>query len=274
MKLLCSVLILASVLAANAKPNVQLQLQSALDQYLVHARNLDATVSADVTTQCFNLYLPMLNEVAATFSTSYQTCISTANAETANLTAEADKQQKIYQAEVTSLCSAFTACNSDNDTTTFFNCYASAAESDVSVIYDIATNAATSASTLSMGIQAIQATEYQCTNTTESNYVRDTAATYDLLDSCLKYGVPTTSTAAPSSSSPVASSSGAPVTDGTTVAASSTASAGTTVAVTTASPGTTVVASSTTSAGTTVTTAAPGTPAAATTAAAGTPASS
>ncbi|XP_044249019.1 protein TsetseEP [Drosophila takahashii] len=259
MKLLCSVLILASVLAANAKPNVQTQLQSALSQYLVHARDLDVSVSADVTTQCFNLYLPMLNEVAATFSTSYQACINTANAETANLTAEADKQQTIYKAEVTSLCSAFTACNSDNDTTTFFNCYASAAESDVSVIYDIATNAASSASTLSMGIKAIQDTEYQCTNTTESNYVRDTAATYDLLDSCLKYGVPTTSTtstAAPSSSSPVASSSGAPVTDGTTVVASS--------AVTTAAPGSTAP----------VTTAAPGTAAPVTTAAPGTPASS
>ncbi|XP_016946433.2 uncharacterized protein LOC108022102 [Drosophila biarmipes] len=260
MKLLCSVLILASVLAANAKPNVQLQLQSALDQYLVHARDLDATVSADVTTQCFNLYLPMLNEVAATFSTSYKACISTANAETANLTAQADQQQKIYQSEVTSLCSAFTACNNDSDTTSFFNCYASAAESDVSVIYDIATNAASSASSLSTGIQAIQDTEYQCTNTTESDYVRDTAATYDLLDSCLKYGVPTTSTAAPSSTSPVASSSGAPVTDGTTAAASSTAAA----AVSTAAPGTTA----------SVTTAAPGTAATATTAAAGTSASS
>ncbi|XP_016985957.1 flocculation protein FLO11 [Drosophila rhopaloa] len=269
MKFLCSVLILASVLAANAKPNVQLQIQSALDQYLVHARDLDATVSADVTTQCFNLYLPMLNEVAATFSSSYQGCISTANAETANLTAQADKQQKIYQSDVSSLCSAFTACNSDNDTTTFFNCYASAAESDVSVIYDIATNAASSATTLSMGIQAIQATEYQCTNTTESNYVRDTAATYDLLDSCLKYGVPTTSTAAPSPSRPVASSSRAPVTDGTTALASSSA------AVTTAAPGTPAPVS-TAAPGTAapVTTAAPGTAAPVTTAAPGTPASS
>ncbi|XP_017124377.1 putative protein TPRXL [Drosophila elegans] len=239
MKFLCSILILASVLAVNAKPNVQLQLQSALDQYLVHARNLDATVSADVTTQCFNLYLPMLNEVAATFSSSYQGCISTANAETANLTAQADQQQKIYQSEVSSLCNAFASCDSDNDTTTFFNCYASAANSDVSVFYDIATNAASSASSLSMGIQAIQATEYQCTNTTESNYVRYTAATYDLLDSCLKYGVPTTSSAAPSSSSPFASSSGAAVTDGTTTAApSSVAGDDTTVAVTTAAPAT------------------------------------
>ncbi|XP_017077625.1 putative GPI-anchored protein pfl2 [Drosophila eugracilis] len=258
MKFLCSVLILASVLAANAKPNVQLQVQSALDQYLVHARNLDvASASADVTTQCFNLYLPMLNEVAATFSSSYQACITTANAETANLTAEADKQQKIYQTDVTNLCSAFTTCNSDNDTTSFFNCYANAAESDVSVIYDIATNAASSASSLSMGIKAIQDTEYQCTNTSESNYVRDTAATYDLLDSCLKYGVPTTS-AAPSTTSPVASTSGAIVTDSSTVIASSTAAPvttaapGTTPAVTTPAPGTTPV---------TETSAAPGTPA-------------
>lgn len=111
------------------------------------------------------------------------------------------------------------------------------AEGDVSVIYDIATNAANSASTLSMGIKAIQDTEYQCTNTTESNYVRDTAATYDLLDSCLKYGVPTTSSAAPSASSPVASSSGAPSTDATTVVASSAAPVDvTTVAPSTAAP--------------------------------------
>jgi len=61
------------------------------------------------------------------------------------------------------------------------------------VIYDIATNAANEANTLTEGIRAIMDTEYQCRNTTESNYVRDTAATYDLLDSCLKYGVPTTS---------------------------------------------------------------------------------
>jgi len=115
------------------------------------------------------------------------------------------------------------------------------------VIYGIATNAASSANSLSTGIQAIQDTEYQCTNTTESNYVRDTAATYDLLDSCLKYGVPTTSTAAPSSTSPVDSSSGAPVTDGTTVVASSTAAADTTVAVTTAAPGTAAPATTATS---------------------------
>jgi len=103
-----------------------MQIQSALDQYLVHARNLDTIVSEDVTTQCFNLYMPLLNEVAATFSSSYQGCISTANAQTANLTAQADQQQKIYQSEVSSLCSAFTSCDSDNDTTSFFNCYASA----------------------------------------------------------------------------------------------------------------------------------------------------
>ncbi|XP_016985958.1 uncharacterized protein LOC108049328 [Drosophila rhopaloa] len=201
MKLLCSVLILASVMVIKAKPNVQIG--SALDQYLVHARDLDTIAAEDVTTQCFNLYLPKLNEVAATFSSSYQGCISAANAQTANLTAQADKQQKIYQSEVSSLCSAFTACdsNSDNDTTTFFNCYASAAQSDVSVIYDISTNAASSANSLLTGIKAIQDTEYQCTNATENQYVLDTANTYDLLDNCLKNGVPTSTTAVPTTTS-------------------------------------------------------------------------
>ncbi|KAH8331463.1 hypothetical protein KR074_004025 [Drosophila pseudoananassae] len=246
MKLLCSVLILASVLTAQAKPNVQLQLQSALDKYLVHARDLDTIVTPDVTSQCFSLYLPMLNEVAATFSSSYQNCISTANAQIANLTAEATTQQKEYQQEVSTLCGAFATCDKDNDTTTFFNCYASAAEGDVSTIYDIATNAASSASSLSMGIKAIQDTEYQCTNTTESNYVRDTAATYDLLDSCLKYGVPTTSAAttvaptlAPSTARPTASTSGAAGTsDAPTTAAVTTGRPGTPASVTTAAAGT------------------------------------
>ncbi|XP_022232426.2 mucin-5AC [Drosophila obscura] len=256
MKLLCSVLILASVFAAQAMPGaVQTQLQSALDQYLVHARDFDTTISADVTTQCFNLYLPMLNEVAATFSSSYRSCVTTASAETANLTAQVAQQQTIYRQEVTSLCSAFTTCDSDNDTSTFFTCYATAANSDVSLIYDIATNAATSASSLSEGLKAIQDTEYQCTNTTESNYVRDTAATYDLLDSCLKYGVPTVSTAAPvpSTNGPVASSSGAPTTTVSTLAPTSNVPASSAVPVTTAAPRTTAA----------VTTPAAGTPAAA-----------
>ncbi|XP_039483468.1 uncharacterized protein LOC120446522 [Drosophila santomea] len=202
MNILCTVLIIASVLAANAKPNTQVQ--SALDQYLVHARSLDTFVTEDMTTQCFNLYMPMLNQVAATFSASYQECINTANAQTANLTAQAEQQQKTYQSNVSTLCSAFTACNSSDDTTDFFNCYANAANNDVSVIYSLASNAASSASSLSSGIQAIQSTEYQCTNTTQNNYVRDTAATYDLLDNCLKNGVPS-STATSASATPTTS---------------------------------------------------------------------
>ncbi|XP_034479277.1 mucin-5AC [Drosophila innubila] len=202
MKLLCSVLILASVALSSiqAKPSlVQTQLQGALDKYLVNAnaRNLDISVSPDVTSQCFALYLPILNEVAATFSSSYQACITTANNQIASLTTQAQKDQLIYQQEVHGLCSAFTSCDNStgNDTTKFFNCYATAAQGDVSVIYDIATNAASTANTLAEAIKATQDTEYQCTNTTESNYVRDTAATYDLLDSCLRNGVPTTSAA-------------------------------------------------------------------------------
>ncbi|EDW91705.1 uncharacterized protein LOC6531164 [Drosophila yakuba] len=202
MNILCTVLIIASVLAANAKPNTQAQ--SALDQYLVHARSLDTFVSEDMTTQCFNIYMPMLNQVAATFSANYQECINTANAQTANLTAQAEQQQKTYQSDVSTLCSAFTACNSSDDTTDFFNCYANAANNDVSVIYNLASNAASSASSLSSGIQAIQSTEYQCTNTTQNNYVRDTAATYDLLDNCLKNGVPS-STATSASATPTTS---------------------------------------------------------------------
>ncbi|KAH8394638.1 hypothetical protein KR222_000750, partial [Zaprionus bogoriensis] len=200
-----------SSIVLQAKPSsVQTQLQGALDKYLVNtnlnARDFDLTVSADVTSQCFALYLPMLNEVAATFSSSYQACISTANEELANLTAQAVKDQAVYQQDVNTLCSGFTSCDqtTGNDTSSFFQCYATAAQGDVSVIYDIATNAASTANTLAEAIKATQDTEYQCTNTTESNYVRDTAATYDLLDSCLKNGVPTTSTAATTGTTPVA----------------------------------------------------------------------
>lgn len=107
--------------------SVQTQLQGALDKYLVQANNLDM-VSADVTSQCFALYLPMLNEVAASFSSSYQACITTYNNELANLTAQAQKDQVVYQQDVAGLCSAFTSCNNStrNDSTAFFSCYANA----------------------------------------------------------------------------------------------------------------------------------------------------
>lgn len=105
-------------------------MQGALDKYLVNAnaRYLDMSVSPDITSQCFALYLPILNEVAATFSSSYQACITTANNQLAQLTAQAQKDQLIYQQEVTGLCSAFTSCDNStgNDTTKFFNCYAAA----------------------------------------------------------------------------------------------------------------------------------------------------
>jgi len=112
---------------------VQTQLQGALDKYLVNAnaRGLNMDLSPDVTSQCFALYLPMLNEVAATFSSSYQACITTANNQLATLTADAQKEQQVYQKEVTGLCSAFTTCDNytgdtTDDTTKFFNCYATA----------------------------------------------------------------------------------------------------------------------------------------------------
>lgn len=113
----------------QAKPSaVQTQLQGALDKYLVNANAFDMSVNADVTSQCFALYLPMLNEVAATFSSSYQACISVANEELANLTAQALKDQAMYQQDVSSLCGAFTSCDqsSGNDTSVFFQCYATA----------------------------------------------------------------------------------------------------------------------------------------------------
>lgn len=119
-----------SIVRLQAKPSsVQGQLKGALDKYLVNANAaFDMSVSADVTSQCFALYLPMLNEVAATFSSSYQACIATANDELANLTAQALKDQAVYQQDVSTLCGAFTTCdqNSGNDSSVFFQCYASA----------------------------------------------------------------------------------------------------------------------------------------------------
>ncbi|XP_037950859.1 induced during hyphae development protein 1-like [Teleopsis dalmanni] len=189
-------LVLLGAASVNCNPVAalaQANLQKSLSDYLVQPSvfaNTDPALSA----ACFNKYLPILSEIANTYSVQYQACVTTAEQRTLNLTNQAAASKTTFSQETQAICTAFQVCDNDTDILDSFNCYASASKADVSQMYDISSNAAIAANTLNQGLEEIQNEESQCTNATQRTYVSDTASTYDLLDYCLQYGLTTDDT--------------------------------------------------------------------------------
>ncbi|MBH0213536.1 DUF725 domain-containing protein, partial [Listeria monocytogenes] len=98
---------------------------------------MNGTADPAVTTECFNYYMPIINKISANFSTQYEQCVTVATQASANLTATAAQNRVAFVNQTASICSAFTTCNSDNDTLDFFNCYVTAASADILDIYTL-----------------------------------------------------------------------------------------------------------------------------------------
>lgn len=78
------------------------------------------------TTECFDYYMPIINQISLNFSTQYEQCVSVATQAATNLSATAAQNRDSFVNQTATICNAFTTCNSDNDTMDFFNCYVTA----------------------------------------------------------------------------------------------------------------------------------------------------
>lgn len=90
---------------------------------LAEANAMSGAADPTITTECFNYYMPIINQISLNFSAQYEQCVTVATQAATNLTATAAVNRVAFVNQTTNICNAFTTCNSDNDTLDFFNCY-------------------------------------------------------------------------------------------------------------------------------------------------------
>lgn len=154
---------------------------------------IDPNTDPMVVAACFNYYLPILNEIANTFSIQYQACISLAATQTNELSAQAAQNQTSIRDQTEAICSGFETCSNATEVVEFFNCYANLLSEDISLVYEASSDANMYAFAFTQGLRDIQNNEAECATATENTYVTNTALTYGKLNNCFLAGVPTDS---------------------------------------------------------------------------------
>ncbi|XP_054089904.1 uncharacterized protein LOC105211618 isoform X3 [Zeugodacus cucurbitae] len=161
---------------------------------LAQSNLLGSSADPDITTECFNHFMPILNEISTNFSVEYEQCVTVASQAAANLSAKAAQNRADFVKETSAICSAFSSCHSDTDNLDFFNCYATAASTDINEIYNLSDNASNAAISLKGGLQQIKDTEDICTNTAQCTYTEKTSETFRQLYACFGNGLPADTT--------------------------------------------------------------------------------
>ncbi|XP_018784381.1 PREDICTED: protein TsetseEP-like [Bactrocera latifrons] len=169
---------------------------NAILNLLAESNLLGYSADPAITTNCFNHFMPILNQISTNFSLQYEQCVTVATQATANLTTTAAQGRATFVNETTAICSALTSCHSDTDNLDFFNCYAAAASADVNEIDNLSTDASNAAISLKGGLQQIKDTEKICTNSAQLTYAEQTSETYKELNACFVNGLPAASTVA------------------------------------------------------------------------------
>lgn len=182
---------------------------------LAESNMLSGSAEPEITIECFNHFIPILNQISTNFSVQYEQCVTVATQAEANLSTSAAQNRATFVNETSAICSAFTSCNSDSDNLNFFDCYATAvrllenynsflyclkyssfnqASTDVNEIYNLSKDAANAAISLKGGLQLITDTEQICTNNAQLAYAAQTSETYKELKACFVNGLSAAST--------------------------------------------------------------------------------
>ncbi|EDV53214.1 uncharacterized protein LOC6554622 [Drosophila erecta] len=181
-----------------------------------------AEVHSDHSTQCFLIYKPKLAKIADQFETNFAACISTYDNSTALISEKyaEDRAILIRSANIgcsypNSNCQVWTAEQQQLDAVVSrLECASSNSAESSKTFYSISANATQIAVRIQEEYTLIESQKTVCLNNADRTYVEDTSETYELLNNCLKNGIPTTTC------SPVTSTSTAAPT--TTTAATTT----------------------------------------------------
>ncbi|XP_039231948.1 uncharacterized protein LOC120321891 [Drosophila yakuba] len=195
--------ILVFCLSLGLSLAVKLQIPFRPDAHIqelqVQSREL-AEVHSDRSTQCFLIYKPKLAKIADEFETNFAACISAYDNSTALINEKyaEDRQIILRSANIgcsypNSNCQVWTAEQQSLDTVVSrLDCAAINSADSSKTFYGISANATQIAVEIQGEYTLIESRRTVCLNDADRTYVEDTSKTYDLLNDCLKNGIPTT----------------------------------------------------------------------------------
>ncbi|XP_017131002.1 uncharacterized protein LOC108148479 [Drosophila elegans] len=183
---------LASKLHIPIRPNSHIQ------ELQVESNELAATHS-DISNRCFQIYRPLLENVAARYETNFEACITGYDNSTAVVNAKysGDRQNILKAADIgcaspNSYCTCWTPEKQDLDiVVSRLECASNKSAESSKTFYGISANATEIAVKIKEEYRVLESRREICENNAERTYVEDTADTYERLNNCLK-GIPDT----------------------------------------------------------------------------------
>ncbi|XP_037945062.1 protein TsetseEP-like [Teleopsis dalmanni] len=163
-----------------------------LASYLLQNHAIVTATDPNLSKQCFNIYLPLLQDAAEEWSSDYNSCLTTASQQRDYYIEQMEDQRNEITTTATGICSDINACIATNQTLDFFNCFSALSPEVIGTVYTISNNASDDAATLMQEFNLLEANMYRCTNVSERTYVQQTTNVYDALDYCLQNGLPST----------------------------------------------------------------------------------
>ncbi|KAM7349083.1 uncharacterized protein ACRADG_008155 [Cochliomyia hominivorax] len=134
---------------------------------------------------CFNYYIPKINEIAKQYEANFKACLNESEA-SRNKTDDATYgERKDLATAAEASCALFTECFSNESVEGVFQCYIDGGAANIQTMYGINANASRELANLRENYYLIEAQEFRCTNETKRAYERESTEAYAHLNSCI-----------------------------------------------------------------------------------------
>ncbi|XP_064543211.1 zonadhesin [Drosophila montana] len=194
----------------NFQPFVELQHNAMRSLISAHASNDDP----NLINNCFNQYISDQMNVLDNYNKIYTGCVTTAQREKTELTAQSTESRKDLLTRSDGMCSSLGSCDLLIDGLDFFDCYRNASADSYKVMFTLNSDANSQFNTISTRYGLIDSDLTQCVDEARLEYARDLEKCDSDFNICISGGEVTSppTTDKPVDSTPVVTTDGPIVT--------------------------------------------------------------
>ncbi|KNC26401.1 hypothetical protein FF38_03322 [Lucilia cuprina] len=135
--------------------------------------------------ECFNYYIPLINEIAKRYESNYQACLNESDAARAKADEATYDERNNLAIAAKASCDMLSQCNEGDYVEGIFQCYIDGGAANIQTMYSINANASQELAALREQYYLIRTDEYRCTNSTKRVYEKESAEAYANLNSCI-----------------------------------------------------------------------------------------
>lgn len=137
------------------------------------------------SSDCFNYYIPLIDQIAKSYQQSHDTCLQAARDGRSEAEAATQDQRNALAASASSSCELLSKCSELSSAEKVFECYVAGGAENTKTMYAINVNAAENLSDLQEEFRLVENREYKCTNETKRQYERDSSKAYEDFNKCI-----------------------------------------------------------------------------------------